>query len=655
MTIIKHITQALFTKHAMPYWSILLVDALIVGISALLAVYFAYGGTVVLTNFWALIRGIVLCILVYAAWFRIVRTYHGVVRYSSTVDFFRLAKAMIGGTLCCMVLTWGVELLQVPPTIIRVMGNKAYLLLFVIALMLMWASRIIVKLCYEIYSRDSKARGAFIFGVHQGGVELARIIRNEEHHQLVLKGFVSDENDMIGKELLGQRIYPLDDNLVDLMKKHEVKVLLISSLVVERFREMNDLIDQLIEADIRIMLMPQPKWWEQQSGRGEIREGSEARHELREIEVEDLLPRKKIDIDMQAVSNILVGQSILITGAAGSIGSEIVRQVATFRPRRLVLIDQAETPMHDLRVFLAREFPEVEAHTVVASITSEAHMAHLFETYRPAYVFHAAAYKHVPMMEDNPTQAVQNNIYGTRVIADLAVKYGTRKFVMISTDKAVNPTNVMGCSKRICEIYCQALDRKLREEYEAAGRPEDSVPCQFVTTRFGNVLGSNGSVIPLFKEQIRKGGPITVTHPDIIRFFMLISEACRLVLEAAVMGHGGEIFVFDMGEPVRILDLAKRMIKLSGCKDIEIKFTGLREGEKLYEEVLASTENTKPTVHPMIMVANVREYPYDEIKAHEEQLYAKSATCDEMEIVAYMKQIVPEYKSPSSKYAVLDK
>ena len=346
-----------------------------------------------------------------------------------------------------------------------------------------------------------------------------------------------------------------------------------------------------------------------------------------------------------------------ITGAAGSIGSEMVRQVAPYGPAELVLIDQAETPMHDVRLMMSRRFADIPSETIVTSITNKEHMERIFAEHRPEYVFHAAAYKHVPMMEDNPAIAVQNNIYGTRVIADLAVKYGTKKFVMISTDKAVNPTNVMGCSKRICEIYCQSLNARI-----VAGGPDclrqadgSQAVTQFVTTRFGNVLGSNGSVIPIFREQIKKGGPITVTHPDIIRFFMLIPEACKLVLEAGTMGNGGEIFVFDMGKPVRIVDLAKRMIKLSGAQNIEIKFTGLRDGEKLYEEVLNDAEQTKPTHHPKIMIAQVREYEYAEACRNEQRLLEASWTFDDMGIVKIMKEIVPEYKSRCSKYEALDK
>jgi len=374
--------------------------------------------------------------------------------------------------------------------------------------------------------------------------------------------------------------------------------------------------------------------------------------QLKEVSVEDLLPRSEIRVDLKSVEEMLTGQRVLITGSAGSIGSEIVRQVAHFRPAAMMLIDQAETPEHDIRLMMAKDFPDIDAETVVASICNSRHMEAIFERFRPYYVFHAAAYKHVPMMEDNPGEAVENNIYGTKVLADLSVKYGVRKFVMVSTDKAVNPTNVMGCSKRICEIYVQSLNqalqlRRLRNE-KGVGIT------QFVTTRFGNVLGSNGSVIPLFREQIKKGGPVTVTDERIVRYFMLIPEACKLVLEAGTKGNGGEIFVFDMGKPVKIADLAKRMIALSNAKGVEIKYTGLRPGEKLYEEVLNELEGTKPTFHEKIRIAEVREYDYEQVNRDIEELISIAAQYDNMATVKKMKQIVPEYKSNNSVYEELD-
>lgn len=474
----------------------------------------------------------------------------------------------------------------------------------------------------------------------QGGIALAKSIRNQNPLRFRLRGFISGDKSLDGSWLLGEQVHYDEVSVVELMKKQKVTTILVSPLQTENFTRRTSLIDALIAANIKIMMMPPAEEWD---GHSDL-----SHNQLKEVEIEDLLPREKIEVDLVAIGSMLRDKRILITGAAGSIGSEMARQVAKFQPAELVLVDQAETPMHDVRLYMANNHKDLSVQTIVTSICKADRMEKIFAKYKPEYVFHAAAYKHVPMMEDNPAEAVQNNIYGTRVIADLAVKYGTKKFVMISTDKAVNPTNVMGCSKRICEIYCQALNKAIVDG-EVKGET------QFVTTRFGNVLGSNGSVIPIFREQIKKGGPVKVTHPDIIRYFMLIPEACRLVLEAGTMGKGGEIFVFDMGEPVKIVDLAQRMINLSGANNVKIEFSGLRDGEKLFEEVLNDAEQTKPTHHPKIKVAAVREYPYVLARQNEIELHELSFTADDMDIVRKMKEIVPEYKSQHSKYQELDK
>lgn len=522
-------------------------------------------------------------------------------------------------------------------------------------------ARVIGKAMYDGYHIGRKSTGAtsvFIYGTLSGGIGLAKGLRNSANPRFIVRGFVSANPEInTNLTMMGLKIYSSEDDLVAIMRNKRVKGLVISPMQIDNFIEKQDLIDKLTDAGIRIFMMQEAQLWD---GKSDINQS-----QLHEVEIEDLLPRDKIEVDMEAIGSLLKGKRILITGAAGSIGSEMVRQVCVYKPEEMILIDQAETPMHDIRLMMARDYASIKSETIVTSITNKEHMERIFAEHKPEYVFHAAAYKHVPMMEDNPAMAVQNNIYGTRVIADLAVKYGTKKFVMISTDKAVNPTNVMGCSKRICEIYCQSLNAEIKAFKDSGMEelPKDSIlyalnpkpTTQFVTTRFGNVLGSNGSVIPLFKKQIINGGPITVTHPDIIRFFMLIPEACKLVLEAGTMGKGGEIFVFDMGKPVKIVDLAKRMIRLSGAQNIEIKFTGLRDGEKLYEEVLNDAETTKPTKNSKIMIAAVREYDYATACENEKRLLEKSYSFDDMAIVKIMKEIVPEYKSKCSKYEELDK
>lgn len=628
---VNRLARWYFSKRALPYWGVVILDSVIV-LAAITLVAALSEGTVSTILHWQSVAMTMLWVLLcYIVGFRLLHTYAGVIRYSSFVDLQRVAFANAIGLLLSLVLRTQIDDV--------VLGYIDLWVVFVIATLGMWMLRVVVKYLYETGFTSGRAKRVFIYGVKQGGISLAKSIRNEERGKYILAGFITDDPNYVGKRLMGVRVVKNDVTLVDEMKLRQATVLLVSPLYSEKFRNDTALVDKLIEEHIHIHMMPPTIEWD---GKSELKYET-----LREVEVEDLLPREKIEVDMDQVGSMLAGKRILITGAAGSIGSEMVRQIAIYQPAEMILIDQAETPMHNVRLEMARRWPGVKAHTIVSSITNPTHMEEVFRAHRPDYVFHAAAYKHVPMMEDNPSEAVQNNIYGTRVMADLAVKYGTKKFVMVSTDKAVNPTNVMGCSKRICEIYVQSLDKAIKE-----GKVQGVT--QFVTTRFGNVLGSNGSVIPLFREQIKNGGPITVTHPDIIRFFMLIPEACKLVLEAGTMGHGGEIFVFDMGEPVRIVDLAKRMIKMSGAKNIEIKFTGLRDGEKLYEEVLNDMEVTKPTHHPKIKIAAVREYDYAVAKANEDRLHQASFGYDDMETVRIMKEIVPEFKSQHSKYEILD-
>ena len=649
MNTLRKLCNWYFSRKALPYWGILAMDCTIVFLSGLFVYYLQHGGLSFALHFWQVTFGLCVCLVLYVFAFFIFHTYHGVMRYSGFVDLHRVAYSTATASIgVCILHQIQVHGGFTPYLLIPRFENS--LLLFIVATMLMWCLRVFVKSLHDISRGDDSIQKVFIYGCMQGGIALAKSIRNENPRRYRLRGFISTDPSLNGSWLLGEHVYLDDDNVVETMKKYQVSTLLVSPLQREKFITRTTLIDALIKAGVKILISPaEAVEWD---GKSDL-----SHKELREVEIEDLLPRDRIEIDMDAIGNMLRGKRILITGAAGSIGSEMSRQVAKYNPSELVLVDQAETPMHDVRLYMARNHGDLKTWTIVGSITNNKQMERIFSEHKPEYVFHAAAYKHVPMMEDNPAMAVQNNIYGTRVIADLAVKYGTKKFVMISTDKAVNPTNVMGCSKRICEIYCQALNAHLRQQ--EAKNPSlqggAGVGCQFVTTRFGNVLGSNGSVIPIFKDQIRKGGPVTVTHKDIIRFFMLIPEACRLVLQAGTMGHGGEIYVFDMGKPVRIADLAQRMIDLSGAKGVEIQYTGLRDGEKLYEEVLNDAEQTKPTSHPKIMVAQVREYPYSLALQNEIDLYELSIHSDDMSIVKKMKEIVPEYKSQHSKYEVLDK
>lgn len=623
-----------FNKKSLPYWCVFLFDCAIVFFSFLLVYQQTYGGAKTLSVLWQLCSMCAVYAIFYAVGFKMFHTYDGILRYSSFVDLQRVGFASFIG--CVFSYLGHFFLLQFDYFQKVYIGGREIALASIVCVLLLWAVRVLVKTVYDVSIDTFNARPAIIFGVDECGMGLAKLVRNDKSLRMRLFGFMSNSNEVRHKVLMGLHVYSYDD-VERLIHQKKMECLLVSQSSVGVFRNDKTLQDLLIANGVHIFMPRTNEEWNPAAPDAT----------LKEVSIEDLLPRDEISIDLKSVADTLHGKCILVTGSAGSIGSEIVKQLCQFNPRELVLIDSAETPQHDIRLMMAKRYPHIKAETIVTSITGQLRMENIFRRFRPDYVFHAAAYKHVPMMENNPTESVENNIYGTKVLADMAVKYGVKKFVMISTDKAVNPTNVMGCSKRICEMYVQSLNNAVR-----SGKVEGCT--QFVTTRFGNVLGSNGSVIPLFKQQIKAGGPVTVTDPNIIRYFMLIPEACELVLEAGVKGNGGEIFVFDMGKPVKIADLAQRMINLSGAKNVEIKYTGLRAGEKLYEEVLNDKESTKPSFHEKIRIANVREYDYSEVERDIEELIEVSKQYDDMLTVKKMKEIVPEFKSNNSVYEALD-
>lgn len=623
-----------FNKKSLPYWCVFLFDCAIVFFSFLLVYQQTYGGARTLSVLWKLCSMCAIYAIFYAVGFKMFHTYDGILRYSSFVDLQRVGYASLVG--CVLSYLGHFVMLQFDYFQNVYVGGREIALASLISVLLLWAVRVLVKTVYDVSIDTFNARPTVILGIDEGGIGLAKLVRNDKSLRMRLFGFVSDGNNVRHKVLMGLDVYRYSD-VRRLVKQKHIECLLVSQGAIDEFRKDKALQDMLIAEGVHIYMPRANEEWNPA-----VPDAT-----LKEVSIEDLLPRDEISIDLKSVADTLHGKCILVTGSAGSIGSEIVKQLCQFNPRELVLIDSAETPQHDIRLMMAKRYPHIKAETIVTSITGQLRMENIFRRFRPDYVFHAAAYKHVPMMENNPTESVENNIYGTKVLADMAVKYGVKKFVMISTDKAVNPTNVMGCSKRICEMYVQSLNNAVR-----SGKVEGCT--QFVTTRFGNVLGSNGSVIPLFKQQIKAGGPVTVTDPNIIRYFMLIPEACELVLEAGVKGNGGEIFVFDMGNPVKIADLAQRMINLSGAKNVEIKYTGLRAGEKLYEEVLNDKESTKPSFHEKIRIANVREYDYSEVERDIEELIEVSKQYDDMLTVKKMKEIVPEFKSNNSVYEALD-
>ena len=650
-----------FTKNSLPYWSILMIDCFIIIFSGLVTYWIFNSASIVLENGFRVMNTLICFVLLSLPGFKLFHTYSGFMRFSSFVDLMRV----VYGNLVSLGIVTIVDILldhYYNEWFVN-FSTTSIFLIYLVSTLLMWALRVVVKTLYDVAFSNSRAIRVLIYGMVADGVGLAKHIRSERPRRYLVKGFITHGKNLKHVEVLGEKVYSIDQDVAAIIKENDIEGVLVSPSRVKDFRNNQALQDKILGAGAKIFMAEGAK---EMNPDEDFNDDYIGNLTMREVSVEELLPRDEIRVDLKSVEELLKGTRVLITGSAGSIGSEMVRQVAAFKPAKMMLIDQAETPQHDIRLMMARDFPDIEAEVVVTSISRQRRMEEIFSTFRPDYVFHAAAYKHVPMMEDNPSEAVLNNIWGTKIIADYAVKYGVKKFVMISTDKAVNPTNVMGCSKRICEIYVQSLDQAIKNkktpEYlhllnnkQSAEMEKQTYRTQFVTTRFGNVLGSNGSVIPLFREQIKNGGPVTVTDERIVRFFMLIPEACKLVLEAGTKGNGGEIFVFDMGQPVKIVELAKRMIKLSGAKNVEIKISGLRPGEKLYEEVLNELEGTKPTFHEKIRIAEVREYDFADISRQVDELVEISKHYDDMETVRKMKEIVPEYKSNNSVYEVLDK
>lgn len=639
MLSIRKIVDSYFSKRTFPHWCVLLLDSAILFLSGVFVYWCFNRGTALQLNFWPLTYLMLLCVGVHFIFFAIFRTYSGIIRYSSFNDLIRVALAMGCSALAVIAVHFFTN--SCPSRVFAHVQVRHILIAEAIATGLMWLLRVSIKWVYDTYFRTEGAKNVFIYGIRAGGIGLAKAIRSEKPMRYCLRGFISHDPALgaNGTRLMGEPVYEVDASLPDVIRRNGIAAVLVAPGRIGRFRNDTALQDYILQSGARIFSANNVVDTEHDAIKGAPT--------LKEVSIEDLLPRDEICVDLESVAESLRGKRILITGSAGSIGSEIVRQVASFSPSSLMLIDSAETPQHDIRRMMAHDFPSVPCATVVTSITKADRMENIFKTFLPEYVFHAAAYKHVPMMEDNPCESIQNNVLGTKILADLSVKYGVRRFVMVSTDKAVNPTNVMGCSKRICEVYVQSLNKAERDGVVKG-------QTQFITTRFGNVLGSNGSVIPIFERQIKAGGPVTVTDPNIIRYFMLIPEACELVLEAGTKGEGGEIFVFDMGKPVRIADLARRMIELSGAKGVEIKYTGMRDGEKLYEEVLSESEATKPSFHEKIRIACVREYDWSDVSREIDALIAQSHTYDDMAVVASMKRLVSEYISNHSKYTVLD-
>ena len=631
----------------LPRWTVFMMDVVLCTIAFWLSVlvgsgFFDYGalsGQIVPFGYQYLI-----VIGVQMIFFWIFHTYSGIIRYSTFVDTVKILLATIGTGASLLLINYvmakTVNYHPVLNTIVVIYEFASFTILFIV--------RVGVKTISEQVQRNSATPAVMIYGTQSAGIAIAKMLRSSENAPYRPVGFICEPNEKYGYDMAGLRIRPLNEKLFQWMASHRVNHVIVSPLKMQAINPATDL-QIFIDHNIHILTTPYFKQFDNVDSIDAERIGR-----IDAIKIEDLLERPQISIDTDNVRQTIKNNVVLVSGAAGSIGSELVRQVQKYEPQVTILLEMAESPLHDLTLELQHQFPDARFIPIIADVRNRSRIEQILKDMRPDVVYHAAAYKHVPLMEDFPAEAIQANVLGTKNMADMAVKYGVKRFVMISTDKAVNPTNIMGASKRIAEIYVQSLFRKLHAEDENCTK--------FITTRFGNVLGSNGSVIPYFRKQIAAGGPVTVTHPNIIRYFMTIPEACCLVMEASTLGNGGEIFVFDMGKPVKILDLARNMIRLAGYapeKEIQIQFTGLRPGEKLYEELLNQKEATIPTTNDKIMVARVREFDFDEVSKQIDKLIATTTTTTTtgqktFTIVKLMKQIVPEFISNNSIYEQLD-
>jgi len=641
----------MFTKlQIVSRWIIFTIDICLSIFALLFAIVLQHNFAIDTIDFAAFYKAVVLVIAVNTLVFYSVKTFAGIVRYTSAQDSFRILFAVILSSL----ILFFVHALAIVITGQHVISNVAIIVYTLFSFLLLITYRIMVKYFFMyIKNANLDQIRIIIYGAGEAGVATKRTFDHDAKVNKTIIAFVDDDVRKVGKTIDGVKILDAA-NLEHLIVKHEVDEIIFASYTIPLERK-NQIVDICLENEVKILNIPSPEVW----AKGDVTTA-----QIQNINIEDLLNRKTIQIDIEGIQNQLKGKRILITGAAGSIGSEIVRQLLKFETGLIILCDQSETALHHIYLELEETHANTNFHAFVGDVKDEKRMRHLFDTYKPHYVYHAAAYKHVPLMEDNAGEAIKTNVLGTKTIADLSVKHGVQKFVMISTDKAVNPTNVMGASKRIAEIYVQSLNNSLNNpevifsnglSYLNEGNVKPIT--KFITTRFGNVLGSNGSVIPRFKQQIEKGGPVTVTHPEITRYFMTIPEACRLVLEAGCMGKGGEIFVFDMGKSVKIVELAKKMIRLAGLipnQDIKIAYSGLRPGEKLFEELLNDSENTMPTHHEKIMIGQVREYVFNDIESQIYQLLACANTNNIRQVVQQMKVIVPEFKSKNSVFEELD-